>query len=490
MTAAPTTNVTPVQATTTQIKEVQPQPQPQNTVAPHNPAVDSIRRRIYIGSLHYLLREDDVRQAFGRLGEILKIDMPRDAITGLSKGYCFLEYATEESAVLALATMNGYQLGGRQIKVSLPTQPAQGGVLVGAGGIPLPPAGSATAAPAIINPLLLGATAAANPSVIPTSLPLAAAVASTPAVAAAVALGLPAPVPPPAPSPNTRLYVGSVLYTITEQQVRMIFEAVGKVKNMQMIMNPGTMTHKGYGFVEFEDEATAQRAMSLNGMMVGGRSIQVKPASHKTNAPAVLPTSLAQLPALMGAMANPALATATLPAAVPGLLNVPGLVNVPGATGINPQAILGGANPTTAGATTDLSKAILAAQQAATMAALGTTTQGTTSSSVPSTGSAATTPNGVVSPSTVPRTIVVLRHLISAEEFAQEDPAEFEEEVRAECDKYGVLNRVHFNVSSSEVRIALVYASAESAEKAVTVLNGKKFGPNTIEAYLANDVNA
>jgi hypothetical protein len=77
-------------------------------------------KRIYIGSLAYDQTEDNVRVPFSAFGQIVKIDMPREPATGLSKGFCFLEYATAESATTAMATMNGFMIAGRPIKVNKP----------------------------------------------------------------------------------------------------------------------------------------------------------------------------------------------------------------------------------------------------------------------------------------------------------------------------------------------------------------------------------
>merc|ERR1719273_2041127 len=64
-------------------------------------------RRIYVGSLDYDLTEDQVRIPFSSFGTITNIDMPKEAGTLRSKGFCFIEYTTKDSAEAALSTMNG-----------------------------------------------------------------------------------------------------------------------------------------------------------------------------------------------------------------------------------------------------------------------------------------------------------------------------------------------------------------------------------------------
>ena len=63
-----------------------------------------LQRRIYVGSLHYELSEDHIRVPFSAFGTITRIDMPREG--NRSKGFCFVEYATVESALTAMRTNN------------------------------------------------------------------------------------------------------------------------------------------------------------------------------------------------------------------------------------------------------------------------------------------------------------------------------------------------------------------------------------------------
>lgn len=92
-----------------------PMPQPILVAAP----VSRIENRIYVGSMHYDLPERDIRTLFACFGTITKVDLSHDPITGRSKGFCFIEYSTPEEAITAMA-MNGFEIGGRKIKVGRP----------------------------------------------------------------------------------------------------------------------------------------------------------------------------------------------------------------------------------------------------------------------------------------------------------------------------------------------------------------------------------
>lgn len=74
--------------------------------------------RLYVGSLHFDLTAEDLKQVFAPFGEIEFVDLHREPLTGKSKGFCFVQYFDVEAAKTALATMNGFELAGRQLRVS------------------------------------------------------------------------------------------------------------------------------------------------------------------------------------------------------------------------------------------------------------------------------------------------------------------------------------------------------------------------------------
>ena len=48
--------------------------------------------RIYVGSLHFSLTEDDLRAVFSPFGAIELVDIPRDMDNNRSKGYAFVQF--------------------------------------------------------------------------------------------------------------------------------------------------------------------------------------------------------------------------------------------------------------------------------------------------------------------------------------------------------------------------------------------------------------
>ncbi len=86
---------------------------------------------IYVGNLTPDTTEDEVRQAFASFGEIASVKIIRDGTTGESRGFGFIEMASEEQAKAAITEMNGKELKGNQLSVEAgrakPAGPSGGG---------------------------------------------------------------------------------------------------------------------------------------------------------------------------------------------------------------------------------------------------------------------------------------------------------------------------------------------------------------------------
>ena len=73
---------------------------------------------------------------------------------------------------------------------------------------------------------------------------------------------------------ETKLYVGNLPYTATETELTTLFSKAGTVKSVTLITDRETGRSKGFGFVEMENDADAQKAISmLNGTELGNRSL-------------------------------------------------------------------------------------------------------------------------------------------------------------------------------------------------------------------------
>jgi RNA recognition motif-containing protein len=79
-----------------------------------------------------------------------------------------------------------------------------------------------------------------------------------------------------------KLYVGNLPYSITEAELRELFERHGAIGSVNVITDRETGRARGFAFVEFEDASGAQAAMqALDGTQLGGRTLRVNEANER-----------------------------------------------------------------------------------------------------------------------------------------------------------------------------------------------------------------
>ena len=79
----------------------------------------------------------------------------------------------------------------------------------------------------------------------------------------------------------TRLYVGNLPFSATEESLRALFSKHGTVEKVSLITDRDTGRPRGFGFVEMSS-ADAQRAIQgLNGTDFGGRPLRVNEAQER-----------------------------------------------------------------------------------------------------------------------------------------------------------------------------------------------------------------
>ena len=75
------------------------------------------------------------------------------------------------------------------------------------------------------------------------------------------------------------IYVGNLAFTITEDELRLAFEAFGKVDTATIIKDKYSGQSKGFGFVEMPSGDEARAAIEgLNGKDLKGRNLNVNEA--------------------------------------------------------------------------------------------------------------------------------------------------------------------------------------------------------------------
>ncbi|KAF7456178.1 RNA recognition motif-containing protein [Cryptosporidium felis] len=359
--------------------------------------------------------------------------MPREG--NRSKGFCFIEYTSQESAEMALATMNRFVLKGRPIRVGRPTNAATSNGSQGSTG----GGGSGS----IVNPNI----AILNNQVIHPSHQ----VQQEPSHGAGVA----------AHSQN-RIYIGSVPYSFTTDDLRHIFKAFGVILSCQLIPSiekPGT--HRGYGFIEFSTADQAKLAIeTMNGFEVGGKQLKVNVATALkpqtggggTGAQSGVPTSSVNQIPIINPIQN--VLTSQIPpmGGMPHQMVLPSMMQMPA---VAPPPLPLYQQPP----------------------------------GYPITGAPAPYQiPGALSGTGNNSNIILLTNMVGPDEIDDE----LKEEVKIECSKYGKVYDVRIHVSnniskpSDRVRIFVIFESPAMAQIAVPALNNRWFGGNQVFCNLYN----
>uniref|UniRef100_G3NLL1 RRM domain-containing protein n=1 Tax=Gasterosteus aculeatus aculeatus TaxID=481459 RepID=G3NLL1_GASAC len=231
---------------------------PLQSVAAQRQRALAIMCRVYVGSIYYELGEDTIRQAFAPFGPIKSIDMSWDSVTMKHKGFAFVEYDVPEAAQLALEQMTRSCWGGETLRyvVGRPSNIGQ--------------------AQPIIDQLAEEARA------------------------------------------FNRIYVASVHPDLSDDDIKSVFEAFGRIKSCTLARDPTTGRHRGFGFIEYEKPQSALDAVSsMNLFDLGGQYLRVGKAVTPPM-PLLTPTTPGGLPPAAAVAAAAATAKITAQEAVAG----------------------------------------------------------------------------------------------------------------------------------------------------------------------------
>ena len=79
----------------------------------------------------------------------------------------------------------------------------------------------------------------------------------------------------------TRLYVGNLPFSATDESVRALFSKHGTVEKVSLITDRETGRPRGFGFVEMSSADAARAIQALNGADFGGRPLKVNEAQDR-----------------------------------------------------------------------------------------------------------------------------------------------------------------------------------------------------------------
>lgn len=86
---------------------------------------------------------------------------------------------------------------------------------------------------------------------------------------------------------SQNLFVGNLAYATNDDSLREFFAGIGEVTSARVISDKFSGRSKGFGFVEFANEADNQKAIDeLDGKELDGRNINVRLSEPRADKPA------------------------------------------------------------------------------------------------------------------------------------------------------------------------------------------------------------
>jgi RNA recognition motif-containing protein len=79
----------------------------------------------------------------------------------------------------------------------------------------------------------------------------------------------------------TKLFVGNLPFSATEQSVRALFEPHGTIESIALINDRETGRPRGFGFIEMSSSDASKAMQALNGKDFEGRPLKVNEAQSK-----------------------------------------------------------------------------------------------------------------------------------------------------------------------------------------------------------------
>ena len=90
-------------------------------------------KKLYVGNLPFSATEDEITELFGQHGTVHSVALINDRETGRPRGFGFVE-VDDEALQPAIQALDGYELGGRALRVNEAQDRPRGGGGGGGGG--------------------------------------------------------------------------------------------------------------------------------------------------------------------------------------------------------------------------------------------------------------------------------------------------------------------------------------------------------------------
>ncbi len=102
-----------------------------------------------------------------------------------------------------------------------------------------------------------------------------------------------------------RIYIASIHQDLTEEDIKSVFEAFGKIRSCKLAPGAAPGKHRGYGFIEYENAQSAIESIaSMNLFDLGGQYLRVGKAITPPNALQVVAPGQNQMPTAAGTLSE------------------------------------------------------------------------------------------------------------------------------------------------------------------------------------------
>ena len=78
-----------------------------------------ISNKIFVGNLNFATTDEELRELFGQVGEVVDVHIPKDRETGRPRGFAFVRFAAEEHARQAVEQLHGREVAGRALRLDM-----------------------------------------------------------------------------------------------------------------------------------------------------------------------------------------------------------------------------------------------------------------------------------------------------------------------------------------------------------------------------------
>ena len=78
-----------------------------------------MQNKLFVGNLPWSVDSEQLKETFSKYGDVTDAHVLTDKVTGRSRGFGFVEFATDEEAASAIDALDGSEMDGREINVNV-----------------------------------------------------------------------------------------------------------------------------------------------------------------------------------------------------------------------------------------------------------------------------------------------------------------------------------------------------------------------------------